>query len=197
MRLLSTGPRAPLPGARESGCSEGDSVRGAGAIREVGAPSRSVQPGADHQRKKGGEPRSDTTADQAPPKSLALPSSPPSIGGSGRSLHSLRAHRGSRRARRTAGARPLGAPPLPGPQQQPNPAQIAPTESPGGKPQGSAPSPPHLGWIISDKLPGPGRASQSDGHLARWPSHAPKSMTDLKGYLKEREATGDWEAIGK
>ncbi|KAJ1181060.1 hypothetical protein NDU88_006271 [Pleurodeles waltl] len=43
---------------------------------------------------------------------------------------------------------------------------------PGGKPQGSAPSPPHLGWIISDKLPGPGRASQSDGHLARWPSHA-------------------------
>ncbi|KAJ1091328.1 hypothetical protein NDU88_004455 [Pleurodeles waltl] len=42
MRLLSTGPRALPPGARESGCSEGDSVRGTGAIREVGAPSRSA-----------------------------------------------------------------------------------------------------------------------------------------------------------
>ncbi|KAJ1215492.1 hypothetical protein NDU88_003100 [Pleurodeles waltl] len=92
-------------------------------------------------RKKGGggEPRSDTTADQAPPKSLVLPSSHPSIGGSSHSPHSPRAHRGSRHARRTAGARPLAVPPPPGPRQQPNPAQTAPSETSGGSPRGPLP----------------------------------------------------------
>ncbi|KAJ1138750.1 hypothetical protein NDU88_005131 [Pleurodeles waltl] len=83
-----------------------------------------------------GEPRSEATADQAPPKSLALLSPRPSIRGGGRRLHSPRAHHRSRRARRAAGARPLDAPPLPGPRQQPNPAQITPAESPGGSPRG-------------------------------------------------------------
>ncbi|KAJ1120271.1 hypothetical protein NDU88_008445 [Pleurodeles waltl] len=54
MRLLSAGPRAPLPGARESGYSEGDSVRGVGAIREVGAPSRGAHLEPITGEKKGG-----------------------------------------------------------------------------------------------------------------------------------------------
>ncbi|KAJ1138661.1 hypothetical protein NDU88_005042 [Pleurodeles waltl] len=103
------------------------------------APSRSTHREPINKKKKkrgGGEPRSCTTADKAPPKSLALPSSQPPIGGSGRSLHSLCAHRGSRRARKTAGARPLVIPPLPGRQQQPNSARTASSESPGGSPRG-------------------------------------------------------------
>ncbi|KAJ1156737.1 hypothetical protein NDU88_009454 [Pleurodeles waltl] len=139
MRLLSTVPRALLPGAWGSGCPEGDSGRGSGASRKVGAPSRSTHREPINNKKKkrgGGEPRSGMTADKAPPKSLALPSSHPPIGGSGRSLHSLRAHRGSRRARKTAGARPLVVPPLPGRQQQPNSARTASSESPGGSPRG-------------------------------------------------------------
>ncbi|KAJ1152932.1 hypothetical protein NDU88_005705 [Pleurodeles waltl] len=90
--------------------------------------------------KKGGggrvEPRSEATADQAPPKSFALLSPRPSIRGGGRRLHSPHAHHRSRRARRADGARPPDAPPLPGPRQQPNPAQITPAESPGGSPRG-------------------------------------------------------------
>ncbi|KAJ1130231.1 hypothetical protein NDU88_008587 [Pleurodeles waltl] len=56
--------------------------------------------------------------------------------GGGRSLPPLRAHHGSRRARTTAGARPLSAPQPPGCPQQPNPARTASSESPGGSPRG-------------------------------------------------------------
>ncbi|KAJ1208862.1 hypothetical protein NDU88_004245 [Pleurodeles waltl] len=79
-------------------------------------------------RKKGGG------GSRGPTRSLVLPSSHLSIGGSCHSPHSPRAHRGSRRAQRTAGARPLGVPPPPGPRQQPNPAQTAPSESSGEAP---------------------------------------------------------------
>ncbi|KAJ1120215.1 hypothetical protein NDU88_008406 [Pleurodeles waltl] len=70
MRLLSAGPRAPLPGARESGYSEGDSVRGAGAIREVGAPSRGAHLEPITGEKKGGGSR----GPKRPP--IWLPQSP-------------------------------------------------------------------------------------------------------------------------
>ncbi|KAJ1093287.1 hypothetical protein NDU88_006392 [Pleurodeles waltl] len=56
-------------------------------------------------KKGGGKPRSDTTADQAPPKSLSLPSSLPSTGGAA-AASPLSAH--------TAGAGARGRPPAPG-----------------------------------------------------------------------------------
>ncbi|KAJ1105424.1 hypothetical protein NDU88_002830 [Pleurodeles waltl] len=139
MRYPSARPRAPPPWVREPGSPEGDSVQGAGAAHEAGAPSRGTRPEpiAGEKRRGGeGEPRTEATADQAPPKSFALLSPRPSIRGGGRRLHSPLAHHRSRRARRAASARPPDAPLLPGPRQQPNPAQITPAESPGGSPRG-------------------------------------------------------------
>ncbi|KAJ1114808.1 hypothetical protein NDU88_003039 [Pleurodeles waltl] len=124
MRYPSAGPHAPPPRVREPGSPEGDSVQGAGAAREAGAPSRGTHPEPIAGEKRRGA------------KSFALLSPRPSIRGGGRRLHSPRAHHRSRRARRAAGARPPDAPPLPGPRQQPNPAQITPAESPGGSPRG-------------------------------------------------------------
>ncbi|KAJ1099876.1 hypothetical protein NDU88_004970 [Pleurodeles waltl] len=137
--IRQPGPIAPPPWVREPGSPEGDSVQGAGAAREAGAPSRGTHPEpiAGEKRRGGeGEPRSKATADQSPPKSFALLSPRPLIRGSSRRLHSPRAHHRSRRVRRAAGARPPDAPLLPGPRQQPNPAQITPAESPGGSPRG-------------------------------------------------------------
>ncbi|KAJ1106900.1 hypothetical protein NDU88_004298 [Pleurodeles waltl] len=44
MRYPSAGPRAPPPWVREPGSPEGDSVQGAGAASEAGAPSRGTHP---------------------------------------------------------------------------------------------------------------------------------------------------------
>ncbi|KAJ1215596.1 hypothetical protein NDU88_003204 [Pleurodeles waltl] len=44
MRYPSAGPRSPPPWVREPGSPEGDSVQGAGAAREAGAPSRGTHP---------------------------------------------------------------------------------------------------------------------------------------------------------
>ncbi|KAJ1106200.1 hypothetical protein NDU88_003603 [Pleurodeles waltl] len=135
-RLLSTGPRSLLPGPGDLKARRETPAGGRERPTRSG-PQPPHAPGSNQQEKGGGgEPRCDTTADQAPPKSLALPSSLPSTGGGGRSLPSLRAHRGSRHAQQTAGARPLGTPPPPGCQQQPNPAQTASSESLGGSPRG-------------------------------------------------------------
>ncbi|KAJ1143695.1 hypothetical protein NDU88_010000 [Pleurodeles waltl] len=87
-----------------------------------------------------GEPRPESTAGQASTESSAPLSPRLSIRGSGRRLRSPRAHLRSQRAWRAAGARPLDAPPPPGPGQQSDPAQTSPASLPGG----SARSPLHF-----------------------------------------------------
>ncbi|KAJ1108093.1 hypothetical protein NDU88_005475 [Pleurodeles waltl] len=138
MRYPSAGPRAPPPWVWEPGSPEGDSVQGAGAARKAGAPSRGTHPEpiAGEKRRGGGGAAVRSDRRSGSPKSFALLSPRPSIRGGGRRLHSPRAHHRSRCAWRAAGARPPDAPPLPGPRQQPNPAQITPAESPGGSPRG-------------------------------------------------------------
>ncbi|KAJ1096419.1 hypothetical protein NDU88_001561 [Pleurodeles waltl] len=122
------------PGARGPESPEGIPSRGSGEAHEAGAPSRSTHREPISKRRGGwGEPRPEMAADQAPWGASAPPSSFPSIEG-GRSVPPLRAHRRSRRARETAGARPLSAPPVPGRPQQPKPARAASLESSGRVP---------------------------------------------------------------
>ncbi|KAJ1171638.1 hypothetical protein NDU88_003498 [Pleurodeles waltl] len=132
--LLSTGPSAHLPGARESESSEELPGRGSEEAQEAGIPST---PEANSERKGGGA-AAQSSRRSGSPGSPALLSPLPSAGSS-LSVSPLRTHCRSQRARATAGARPLSTNPAPGRPQQPNPARVASLGSPGGSLKGPLP----------------------------------------------------------
>ncbi|KAJ1151789.1 hypothetical protein NDU88_004569 [Pleurodeles waltl] len=155
MRILLTGPRAPPPGARGSGCSVGDSDR---------RWEYSARPGllaAERTRSrplvcKGGRggPRSDTTADQAPRSPLPPRLLTSQSGGAtaaltppARTKEPARAETSRRQATRRSSAPRAPAAIKPGPDSA--------DRAPGGKPQEPAPPLPRLGWIMPDKIARP------------------------------------------
>ncbi|KAJ1163805.1 hypothetical protein NDU88_004257 [Pleurodeles waltl] len=141
--LLSTGPSAHLPGARESESPEELPSRGSEEAQGAGVPSRRA-----HQKQtvkeRGGGAAARSSRRSGSPGSPAIPSPLPPAGSS-RSVSPLRTHCRSQRARATAGARPLNTNPAPGRPQQPNPARVPSLGSPGGSLRGPLPSPPPAG----------------------------------------------------
>ncbi|KAJ1166705.1 hypothetical protein NDU88_007102 [Pleurodeles waltl] len=141
--LLSAGPSAHQPEARESGVPEELPSRGPEGAQMAGAPSRRA--GQKQIEKEGGGAAARSSRRSSSPRlPRTLVSSPLRPGAPAAPLLPD-AHCRSQRAQAAAGARPSNTDPAPGRSQQPNPARVASPGSPGGCLRGPLPSLPPVG----------------------------------------------------